>query len=240
MSFLERIEERPGAAALRAESYRSLDLAGGGTCVDVGCGAGHAVAELTEAGLKVIGVDADPEAIEAARTRVPDAMFHVAHSDDLPLEDASVDGYRAVRLFHLLEDPVPTVAEARRVIRPGGHVVLGGQDYGFLLIDSADQDLTDVVLLGLESRSVAPRAARSLRDLLLDAGFRDVEVVVHTEVVTDHGLLAGQLEAAAAAAFEKALITQEDADGWLAEQADRGRRDRFLAVLPTFLVGGRR
>jgi SAM-dependent methyltransferase len=240
MSFLERIEERPGAEQLRAESYRLLDLSPGVTCVDVGCGAGHAVADLTAAGLKVIGVDADPEAIEAARIRVPDAMFHVAHSDGLPLEDASMDGYRAVRLFHLLEDPVPTVVEARRVIRPGGRIVVGGQDYGFLLIDSSDQDLTDVVLLGLESRTVAPRAARSLRDLLLDAGFRDPQVVVHTEVVTDHALMARQLETAAAAAVGKALITQEDADGWLAEQADRGRRDRFLAVLPTLLVAATR
>jgi RecB family exonuclease len=118
--------------------------------------------------------------------------------------------------------------------------VLGGQDYGFLLVDSSDQDLTDVVLLGLESRSVSPRAARSLRDLLLDTGFRDVEVVVRTEVVTDHGLMAAQLEGAAAAAVDKALITQEDAEAWLTEQAERGRRDRFLAVIPTLLVGGRR
>ena len=151
-----------------------------------------------------------------------------------------MDGYRAVRLFHLLEDPVPTVAEAWRVLRPGGRIVLGGQDYGFLLVDSSDQDLTDVVLLGLESRSVSPRAARSLRDLLLDTGFRDVEVVVRTEVVTDHGLMAAQLEGAAAAAVDKALITQEDAEAWLTEQADRGRRDRFLAAIPTLLVGGRR
>ncbi|WP_433163818.1 methyltransferase domain-containing protein [Kribbella sp. CA-247076] len=240
MSVLERIEERPRAAELRAASYRLLGLGRGATVVDVGCGAGHAVADLAADGLKVVGVDADPAAIEAARTRVPEAMFHVAHSDDLPLEDASVDGYRAVRLFHLLDDPVPTVAEARRVIRPGGRIVLGGHDYGFVLVDSSDQDLTDVVLLGLESRSPAPRAARSLRDLLLDAGFHDVEVVVHTDVVTDHGVLTRQLELAAAAAVEKALITPDDADGWLAEQADRGRQDRFLAVLPTLLVGGRR
>jgi len=240
MSFLERIEERPGAAELRAESYRLLNLTQGGACVDVGCGVGYAVADLTAAGLKVTGIDADPSAIEAARERVPEAMFHVAHSDALPLENESMDGYRAVRLFHLLEDPVPTVAEAKRVIRPGGRIVLGGQDYGFLLIDSDDQDLTDVVLLGLESRSVAPRAARSLRDLLLDAGFCDVQVVVHNEVITDYELMARQLETAAAAAVEKALITQEDADGWLAEQADRGRRDRFLAVLPTLLVAATR
>jgi ubiquinone/menaquinone biosynthesis C-methylase UbiE len=240
MGFLERIEERPGAAELRAASYRLLGLKRGASCVDVACGAGHAVAELAAKGLKVTGVDTDSEAIDAARDRAPGAMFHVARSDDLPLEDESMDGYRAVRLFHLLEDPVPTVAEAWRVLRPGGRIVLGGQDYGFLLVDSSDQDLTDVVLLGLESRSVSPRAARSLRDVLLDAGFRDVEVVVHTEVVTDHRQMAPQLESAAAAAVDKALITQEDADSWLAEQTRRGKRDRFLAVMPTLLVGGRR
>lgn len=240
MSFLDRIEERPGAAELRAASYRMLGLKRGATCVDVGCGAGHAVAELVAKGLKATGVDAAPEAVEAAQVRAPGAMFHVAHSDELPLEDGSMDGYRALRLFHLLEDPVPTIAEAHRVLRPGGRIVVGGQDYGFVLIDSSDQDLTDVIRLGLESRTASPRAARTLRAVLLDTGFHDVEVAVHTEVVTDYKLMAPQLRAAADAAIEKALITQEHADTWLGEQARRGRRDRFLAVLPTLLVGAQR
>jgi len=240
MSQLDRGDERPGAAELRSRSYRLLRLKRGATCVDVGCGDGRAVAELAAAGLKVTGVDTDPDVIEAARERAPGAMFHVARSDDLPLEDGSMDGYRAIDLFHRLDDAVPTVTEARRVLRPGGRIVLGGRDCGFLLIDSSDQDLTDVVLLGLESRAVSPRAVRSLRDVLLDAGFHDVEVIVHTEVVTDHRLMAAQLASAAAAAVDKALITPEDADAWLAEQARRGRRDRFLAALPTLLVGARR
>ncbi|MFB6723509.1 methyltransferase domain-containing protein [Kribbella sp. NPDC056345] len=240
MGFLERIEERPGAAELRAESYRLLGLKRGASVVDVGCGAGHAAEELAAKRLKVTGLDPDPDAVEAARTRVPGAMFHVARSDDLPLADESMDGYRALRLFHLLDDPVPTILEAYRVLRPGGRIVVGGQDYGFLLIDSSDQDLTDVILLGLESRSVAPRAVRNLRDLLLDAGFQDPEVVVHNDVVTDHATMAPQLAAAATAAVDKALITRDDADGWLAEQQARGRKNRFLAVLPTLLVGARR
>lgn len=240
LTLLDRIEQTTGALALRAESYRLLALKPGDTCVDVACGAGHAVCELTHAQIKTIGVDADPDAITVARSSTPDAMFHVAHSDQLPLEDESVDGYRAARLFHLLADPLPTLHEAHRVLRPGGRAVLVGQDYGFLLIDGSDQDLTDVVLLGLESRSVAPRAARSYRDLLLDTGFRDAEVLVHNEVITDHRLMAKQLEGAAAAAVEKALITRDDASEWLADQADRGRRDRFLAILPTLLVAATR
>src|SRR5689334_6685809 len=163
-------------------------------------------------------------------------MFHVEQSGALPLADGSLTEYRALELFHLLEDPLLTISEAYRVLRPGGRIVVGGTDYGFLLIDSSDQDLTDVILLGLESRSASPRAVRSLRDLLLDAGFQDVEVVVDSQVVTDHAALAPQLEAAANAAVEKALITQTDADGWLKEQFDRGRKDRFLAILPTLLV----
>lgn len=239
-TFLDRIEQLPGAPALRAESYRLLRLAPGDTCVDVACGTGHAVGELGRAQLKTIGVDSDPAAIATARSRTPDAVFHVARSDQLPLEDESVDGYRAARLFHLLPDPRPTIAEARRVLRPGGRIVLVGQDYGFLMLDSDDQDLTDVIELGLESRSVSPRAARGFRNLLLDAGFDDVEVVVHAEVITDHRQLAMQLEGAASAAVGKALITRADADGWLAEQADRGRRNRFLALAPILLVGGTR
>src|SRR5881392_1328234 len=133
MRFLERIEERPGAAELRAASYRMLGLKRGATCVDVGCGAGYAVAELARKGLKVTGIDADPDAVEAARERAPGAMFHVAHSADLPLEDASMDGYRALRQFHLLDDSAPTISEAHRVLRPGGRIVVGGQDYGFFL-----------------------------------------------------------------------------------------------------------
>jgi ubiquinone/menaquinone biosynthesis C-methylase UbiE len=239
-SFLDRIEGLPGAGALRAASYELLGLSPGATVVDVGCGAGHAVAELAAAQLKAIGVDPDPAAIAVARSRTAGAMFHVARSDDLPLEDASVDGYRAARLFHLLEDPRPSLKEAWRVLRPGGRIVLAGQDYGFLLLDGTDQDLTDVVLLGLESRTPAPRAARSYRDLLLDQGFRDAEVAVHNEIITDYAQLAAQLESAAAAAVEKALITEQDAADWLADQADRGRRDRFLAVLPVLLVAATR
>ncbi|MEV6416390.1 methyltransferase domain-containing protein [Kribbella sp. NPDC051718] len=217
-----------------------LRLGAGDTCVDVGCGDGTAVAALTSAHVKAIGIDPDPEVIAGASKRTPGAVFHVAHSDDLPLENESVDGYRAANLFHLLPDPLPTLTEARRVLRPGGRIALIGQDYGFLLLDSDDQDLTDVIGLGLESRSVAPRAARSYRDLLLDTGFHQVEVAVHTRVTTDYQQLADDLADAATASIKKALITREDADGWLAEQADRGRRDRFLAIAPILVVTGTR
>lgn len=240
VAFLDRIEETAGAAELRAESYRLLGLRPEQSVVDVGSGAGHAAAELVALGLNVIGVDPEADALETARERAPGATFHAGTSEDLPLAKASVDGYRAARLFHLLADPGPTLAEARRVLRPGGRIVLVDQDYGFLALDASDQDLTDVVLLGLESASASPRAGRGLRNLLVDHGFRDVEVVVRTEAVTDYRQLAAPLEAAAEAAVKSSLITTDDASDWLADQADRGRSGHFLAACPTFLTAATR
>ncbi|MFC0624937.1 methyltransferase domain-containing protein [Kribbella deserti] len=239
-AVLDRIESTAGAAELRAESYRLLDLRAGATVVDVGSGPGLAAAELNALGFQVTGVDPDALALELARERAPEVTFSVGTSDALPLADASIDGYRAARLFHLLADPGPTLAEARRVLRPGGRIVLVGHDYGFLALDAADQDLTDVVLLGLESAWVSPRSGRSLRNLLIDHGFRDVETVVHTEVVTDFDVLADRLAAAAEAAVKACLITTEDAGAWLADQAERGRSGHFLAACPTFLAAGTR
>ncbi|WP_328989814.1 methyltransferase domain-containing protein [Kribbella sp. NBC_01245] len=240
VAFLDRIEETAGAAELRAESYRLLGLSPGQIVVDVGSGAGHAAAELVALGLVVTGVDPDADALEVARERAPGATFHAGTSERLPLADASVDGYRASRLFHLLADPEPTLAEARRVLRPGGRIVLVGHDYGFIAMDAADQDLTDVVLLGLESASVSPRAGRGLRNLLVDHGFRDVETVVQTDVVTDFDVMAGRLAAAADAAVKASLITTEDAGAWLADQTERGRSGHFLAACPTFLAAATR
>ncbi|MFH9547885.1 class I SAM-dependent methyltransferase [Streptomyces sp. NPDC017435] len=68
----------------------------GTSVVDVGCGAGRAVAELAERGVTAVGVDPDERMIAVARGRWPEAAdFRVADAYALPLADSSVDGCRA-------------------------------------------------------------------------------------------------------------------------------------------------
>ncbi|MFG1708682.1 methyltransferase domain-containing protein [Nonomuraea sp. M3C6] len=55
-----------------------------------------------------------PPPLVAPRFRVGDAY-------DLPLEDGTVAGYRADKVFHDLPDTEKARAEARRVLVPGGH-----------------------------------------------------------------------------------------------------------------------
>ncbi|MFF2820364.1 class I SAM-dependent methyltransferase [Kitasatospora cineracea] len=61
-------------------------------------------------------------AFAAARDRWPGADFWIAGACELPLADGSVDGYPADEVFHELAGPDRGLAEARRVLAPGGRI----------------------------------------------------------------------------------------------------------------------
>jgi SAM-dependent methyltransferase len=113
--------------------------------VDVGCGCGrfaHALARFGFAG-RYTGIDVDAEAIAWCRAAYPSERFRFHHADvyssvynpggrrdgsyRLPADDASEDLVLGQSLLtHLLEDAVRAyLAEAHRVLRSGGHVVMG-------------------------------------------------------------------------------------------------------------------
>ncbi|AJP00611.1 methyltransferase [Streptomyces cyaneogriseus subsp. noncyanogenus] len=232
---LDAADRLPGARELRALSY---DLLGGAeSVVDVGCGAGRAVAELAERGVAAVGVDRDEGMIALARSRWPHADFRTGDACRLPLPGHAAGGYRAERVFHELPDPAGALAEARRVLVPGGRAVLVGQDWDTLVVDSDDPALTRTLVHARADTVTAPRAARAHRALLLDAGFRDVTVDVRTLVLTGPQALPvlGSLARAASAA---GAVDRERADGWLAEQRARAAADRLFAAVPMFVAAG--
>jgi ubiquinone/menaquinone biosynthesis C-methylase UbiE len=236
---LDAADALPGAAELRARTYDLLRLEPGSTVVDVGCGSGRAVAELTGRGAHAIGVDLDPAMLAAAHARFPDIDVRVADAADLPLPDAQARGYRADKVYHVLPDPHAALAEARRVLAPAGRIVLLGQDWDIQVIDSGQPDLTRRIVHARADTLPHPRIARAYRALLLDAGFRDVEVEVHTAVFTDAAMLP-ILAGHATAAREAGAISDEQAEGWLDEQARRARDGRLLFAIPMFLASATR
>lgn len=223
LAVLDAIESEPAAFALRARSYELLGDLTGRTVIDMGCGSGRAVGELAERGAHAVGVDVDPEMIAVARERWPAGEFHVGNATELPFETGSATYYRADKVLHVLDDPARAVAEARRVLTPGGRAVLLGQDWDLIAIDSDQPETTRRLVHAKADSLPSPRVARRYRNLLLDAGFTDPTVEVHTAVFTDDTAL-GLLE----------RITGEET--WLAEQAERARANRILVVVPMFLV----
>ena len=90
---------------------------------DVGAGTGQLTGSLLERGLEVDAVEPDAAMLEVLRRRHPGATAHRAPSDQLPVEDESLDAVLVADAWHWFPFD-ETVAEVRRVLRPGGSLGL--------------------------------------------------------------------------------------------------------------------
>lgn len=239
IALLDIGDSIPGASELRARSYELLGVAPDAAVVDVGCGSGRAVAEMAERGARAVGVDLDERMVAVAGERWPAAEFRVANAYELPFADGELHGYRAEKVYHVLDDPARAIGEARRVLAPGGRLVLIGQDWDTFVIDADDEALTRTIVHARADRVRTPRVVRRSRNLLLDAGFADAAVEVHTKVFTDAAMVPALADLAEGARSAGA-ISDAQAETWVAEQRERGRRGRLFFALPLFVTSATR
>jgi ubiquinone/menaquinone biosynthesis C-methylase UbiE len=106
-----------------------LELAGevaGRRILDVGCGAGPLLAALRERGALVTGVDSSAKMLELARARLGDGpvLLPADLADPLPFPDGAFDDVIACLVLHYLEDWKAPLAELRRVLAPGGRLIV--------------------------------------------------------------------------------------------------------------------
>jgi trans-aconitate methyltransferase len=94
--------------------------------LDHGCGDGFLTRRIAESGATVIGVDASPQMIAAARERGVDA--HLVHAESLHFESA-FDAVFSNAALHWMKDQEAVLAGVHRALKPGGRFVAecGGQ-----------------------------------------------------------------------------------------------------------------
>lgn len=108
--------DAPMLARVQAGGFR--------TAIDVGCGEGRFCRMMQGLGMATVGVDPTRELIDRARALDPSGDYRVQGAEALNLADASVD----LAVFYLSLIDIPhldrALAEARRVVRPGGAVLV--------------------------------------------------------------------------------------------------------------------
>jgi SAM-dependent methyltransferase len=96
--------------------------------LDVGAGNGYVLSRYAAAGARVSGVDLTDKAIGLCRRRFELARlpgeFLVASAESLPFPDASFDCVCSMGVLHHTPDIERALAEVRRVLRPGGRLIL--------------------------------------------------------------------------------------------------------------------
>ena len=127
-SYAEQLRDRlAGEPYLRSALGLFAELVGDGPVVDVGCGPGYVTVHLRALGADAFGIDLSPATIEVARREHPGVRFDVGSMTDLDLSDGTVAGLLAFwSLIHIPDEEIPAVlAQFRRVLRPGGVLMLG-------------------------------------------------------------------------------------------------------------------
>lgn len=119
--FTDRnVVDRIKAAARVADKMRVLD---------VGCGPGIMTAALAYDAKEIVAFDITPEMISRARQRcetegLTNVQFQVGQAEKLPFEDASFNVIVTRLTFHHFSDPAIVLSEMKRVIKPGGTIII--------------------------------------------------------------------------------------------------------------------
>jgi ubiquinone/menaquinone biosynthesis C-methylase UbiE len=121
-----------GSVARALELDAILSLAGvkpGERAMDIGCGTGIYALELAQRGAHVIGIDPSMEMIAIAREKLRQAgltgRFVCGSAEALPFRSGTVDLALGVTSLCYMHSPDRAIEEMRRVLRPGGRLVLG-------------------------------------------------------------------------------------------------------------------
>jgi ubiquinone/menaquinone biosynthesis C-methylase UbiE len=187
--ILELRAADPQQQAMREQYFSYIELPPSARVLEVGCGTGavsRALASRPGVG-EVVGLDPAPAFLEKARELAGDLAnlsFVEGDARALPLEDDSFD----VVVFHTtlchVPEPETALAEASRVLRPGGLLAVFDGDYATTTLASGDFDPLQACADAVVANLVHDRwLVRRLPRLVREAGLELVRFSGHSYVV---------------------------------------------------------
>jgi len=243
-----RLEALYASAQIVAQRrrFRSLlEIRDGESGVDVGCGVGHLTCELAEdvgPGGRVTGVDASADMLAGAAARVQARRLgdrvELREGDAvaLGLPSASADFVVAVQTYSYVPDIAGAIAEAARVLRPGGRLGALETDWDLCLYGSPDLALMRQIFDG-RWRFEHAHLPRQLNRLFADAGLRTTHAEAFPLLETSYdpdsfgaGMLAIGRNAAVRHGVDRAA-----ADAWIADVRARGAAGDWFFCLNRFM-----
>lgn len=182
-----------------APLLRAARIGPGSRVLDVGCGTGELLEHLQGHGARTSGADPAPRMVELAGARVAGADVRPGGFERLPFGDGAFDALLAVNALHLAEHQERALAEAARVLAPGGVVALAG----WAERARNDLDVIDVALAAADGEELGPdgplRVEGGLAELLSGAGWHvladgvvPVPLAARDDTDLVHGILLGE------------------------------------------------
>jgi arsenite methyltransferase len=238
---MEVIYRRRDILRRRALVHEALGAQPGDRVLDAGCGPGFYVAETLErVGPEgsVVGVDASAPMLALSAKRCEghsNVEFHEGDVAALPVGDADFDRALSVQVLEYVADIPAALAELRRVLRPGGTVLLWDVDWATVSWHSEDPDRMERVLKGWDKHLTDPWLPRTLAARMREAGFEDVQLQGHAFATDD---VTEETYAGAMVPLLAGYVGTDEAQEWAAEQRElQARGQAYFACIQFCFMG---
>jgi ubiquinone/menaquinone biosynthesis C-methylase UbiE len=226
---MEVIYRQPDILRRRALVHEALAAQPGDRVLDAGCGPGFYVAEvLGRVGPdgSVVGVDASEPMLALSAKRCeghPNVEFHQGDVTALPVGDAEFDRALSVQVLEYVADIPAALAELKRVLKPGGRLLIWDVDWATVSWHSEDPARMERFLRAWDEHLTHPALPRTLSASLRDAGFEDVEMQGHTFATDD---VSEETYAGALVPMMAGFVGTDEAQAWMDEQRELHARGR--------------
>ncbi len=246
---IETVYSTADVVRQRREILRALGLREGEHVLDIGSGPGFLAAEMAAAvgpTGSVEGVDVSDSMIELARRRVPapesaPLSFGIGDAVALPFADAVFDVVVSTQVYEYVDDIEGALEEARRVLRPGGRLLVLDTDWDSVVWRSSDDDRMRRVLRAWDGHLVHRDLPRRIPQLLRGVGF----TLITSKIVPllnvgyrRETYSAGMLELIADYVVDREGVDAADSRAWAADLKAHGA-DYFFSSCRYLFVAER-
>lgn len=155
------------------ELSNTVDLRVGNVVLDVACGNGNLLRELSKkAEIQANGIDISENMIYSARMRYPNMNFEVKPCYPLEWSDESIDIITVCCAFHHFDNPQGFVSECKRVLKKNGTVYMAEPNFGVAVRFVANK----LWFRFSKSGDVKIYSKKELKEIFYNCGFKAVHV----------------------------------------------------------------
>lgn len=242
---IQRVYSTPDVIAQRAEVLALLAAQSGERVLDVGSGPGFLVASLADAvgpSGAVHGLDPSAPMNLVARELTasrPWVSIDEGEALSLPYPDAAFDVAVSTQVYEYVADIPGAFAQLRRVLRPGGRVLVMDTDWDSVVWHTADRERHLRIMAAWEEHLVHPHLPRTLPGHLRRAGFQVTGrtlIPLFNPAYEPNTYSAMTMDVIARFVVGRHGLTSADIEGWLDDLRARGEDDDYLFSLNRYCV----
>jgi arsenite methyltransferase len=251
VSRMERMYGSPEIAEQRSRTRNLLAIRSGERGLELGCGIGFLACEMArEVGAvgRIVALDASPDMVAAARSRAQREdlagriEFVVGDAARLDFPSSSFDFAVAVQVYLYVKDIERALAEAARVLRPGGRLVIVDTDWDSCVWLTGDRERHKRVIEARTREFNQAHLPPLLPKLLRLAGLALVSAEVHPVVNLryDADSFSGALPDVMAKIAAKHGVERTEAQAWADDLKSRTGEGEYFFSLNRYLFLARK